>query len=196
VDEWIYPPADEKWTLRELMRAVRERIPASDRAHMARAAEERLLSEPAVKAARMLLVFWSFGHEIDTHGVIGRLQAEGRGVLLPFIDGGRMEAAAFRGDDQLAPSRYGSMAPADPVVVDPTEIDVALAPGLAFDRRGFRLGYGGGHFDGFLPRLRPGALRVGYCFHVQMVDHVPNGPGDEPVDLVITDQETFTCGSR
>jgi 5-formyltetrahydrofolate cyclo-ligase len=178
------------------MRTVRTSIPPPARADMARAAEERLLSVPAVNAARTLLVFWSFGPEIDTQGVIERLRSEGRRVLLPFIEGGRMEAALFRADDDLVPTGYGPMAPAGPAAVDPAGIDVALAPGLAFDARGYRLGYGGGHFDRFLPRLRPDALRVGYCFHLQIVDRVPNGPEDEPVDLVITDRETFTCGGR
>jgi 5-formyltetrahydrofolate cyclo-ligase len=185
----------EKPDLRERMRALRATIPAAERAGMAREAESRLLSEPALKPAGTFLVFWSFGTEIDTHGVVRRLRGAGRRVLLPFIGAGRMEAAVWTGQP-LGPSGYGPMAPEDPVAVDPGEIDAVVAPGLAFDRRGFRLGYGGGHFDGFMRRMRPDALRAGFCFHIQMVDRVPNSPTDEPVDLVITERETFPCHSR
>jgi 5-formyltetrahydrofolate cyclo-ligase len=195
VDESI-DPAREKSALRERMRIVRANIPAPNRARMARAAEERLFSEPALKTPGAWLVFWSFGTEIDTHGVVRRLHGEGRRVLLPFIVGGRMEAADLRIGQRLVPTGYGPMAPSDPVAVDPAEIDVAVAPGLAFDRRGFRLGYGGGHFDGFLQRMRPDAMRSGFCLQVQIVDEVPTVPSDEPVDLVITEADTFVCRSR
>jgi 5-formyltetrahydrofolate cyclo-ligase len=64
-----------------------------------------------------------------------------------------------------------------------------VAPGLAFDRAGRRLGYGGGYFDGFLPRLRPDCPVVGVCFAEQLVDAVPAGPRDRGVDVVVTDRE-------
>jgi 5-formyltetrahydrofolate cyclo-ligase len=71
-----------------------------------------------------------------------------------------------------------------------------LAPGLAFDRRGNRLGYGGGYFDGFLARCPPDAARVGIGFHVQVVDAVPHGDADQPLDLLVTELETIACPPR
>ena len=66
-----------------------------------------------------------------------------------------------------------------------------VAPGLAFDRAGRRLGYGGGYFDAFLPRLRPGCPVVGVCFAEQLVDEVPAGPHDRAVDVVVTDRDVI-----
>jgi 5-formyltetrahydrofolate cyclo-ligase len=74
--------------------------------------------------------------------------------------------------------------------------DVLLVPMLAFDRRGYRLGYGGGFYDRTLEKLR--ALKkvtaVGVAYHAQMADDVPVGPHDAPLDYVMTEQETFACG--
>jgi len=61
-----------------------------------------------------------------------------------------------------------------------------VIPGLAFDRDGFRLGYGGGFYDRYVRRTRPEALRVGVCFSEQVVEDVPHGDADERVDRIVT----------
>ncbi|HXF36758.1 MAG TPA: 5-formyltetrahydrofolate cyclo-ligase, partial [Actinomycetota bacterium] len=88
---------------------------------------------------------------------------------------------------------YGALEPAGGEVLSPQELDAVVVPGLAFDRRGYRVGYGGGFFDRFLPRTRPDAFRVGICFHLQLVEEVPHGAGDEPVDAVVTEREVIRC---
>ena len=74
--------------------------------------------------------------------------------------------------------------------------DVLLVPMLAFDRQGYRLGYGGGFYDRTLEKLR--AFRrvwaVGVAYAAQEVEAVPRGDHDAPLDYVMTEQETFTCG--
>jgi 5-formyltetrahydrofolate cyclo-ligase len=155
--------------------------------------EQRLFSLPALQAARTVLVFYSFGSEISTRGIIGRLLEEGRTVLLPFMEAEEMAAAELRPGDVAVHTRYGPKEPANRVPVDPGEIDVVITPGLAFDRAGHRVGYGGGQFDRFLTRLGPPATRVGIAFHVQLLPSVPHGPSDQGVDVVVTDQELIEC---
>jgi 5-formyltetrahydrofolate cyclo-ligase len=142
-------------------------------------------------------VFAAFGSEIPTAGLIRRLRTgppgHSRRLLLPFLRGQEMGAAEYLPEDELVPSAYGPMEPLRPVSVDPAEVDVAIAPGLAFDRSGHRLGYGGGHFDRFLGRMRPDAQRVGVCFAAQVLHEIPHGPNDQPVHVVVTDQETIFC---
>jgi len=74
--------------------------------------------------------------------------------------------------------------------------DVLLVPMLAFDREGFRLGYGGGFYDRTLEKLRAvkKIVAIGVAYHAQMMDEVPRGPHDAPLDYVMTEQETFACG--
>ncbi len=159
---------------------------------MAKRVEERLFSLTAVQNAATVMVFYSFGSEIPTEHIIRRLLDEGRRVLLPYMEELEMSAAELRPGDSLVPTTYGPKEPSHRVPVDPNEVDAVIAPGLAFDRSGYRLGYGGGNYDRFLARLGRGATRVGIAFHVQVLPSVPHGPGDEPVDFVVTDRETIS----
>jgi 5-formyltetrahydrofolate cyclo-ligase len=114
-------------------------------------------------------------------------------VLLPFLTEDSMEAAEVRPGDPLHPTDYGPREPARRVPVDPSAVDVVITPGLAFDRRGHRLGYGGGYYDRYLARLHPAAARVGIAFSVQLVDELPVESVDQPVDVIVTDQEVIRC---
>ena len=182
-----------KAELRERMRILRDGIPPDERARLGALIEERALALPAVPEARTVTAFHSFGSEVSTASLIERLAAGNRQVLVPYLDAGEMHMAVYRPGDDLVPAGYGTMEPAVRIPVPPEEIDVCLVPGLAFDPRGYRVGYGGGYFDRFLPRLDPRAVRIGVAFHLQVVSEVPHGPADQPVDLVVTEAETLAC---
>jgi 5-formyltetrahydrofolate cyclo-ligase len=128
--------------------------------------------------------------------IVQRLLDEGKRVLLPFLEGRVMEAAELRPGDSLTITTYGPKEPSTRVPVDPATIDAVIAPGLAFDREGYRLGYGGGHYDRYLSRLRPGTPRVGIGFDLQLVPSVPHGPGDQILDLVVTERQIIECEPR
>jgi 5-formyltetrahydrofolate cyclo-ligase len=160
---------------------------------LASAVEGRLFELPPMKHARTVLLFSSFGSEVSTEAIRRRLAGEGRRVLLPFLRRGEMGAAEHRPRDELVATPYGPKEPPNPIPLDPREVDVAIAPGLAFDRCGYRVGYGGGHYDRYLARLGPHATTVGIGFHLQLVDEVPHGPDDVPLHFVVTDRETLAC---
>jgi 5-formyltetrahydrofolate cyclo-ligase len=74
--------------------------------------------------------------------------------------------------------------------------DLLLVPGLSFDRKGFRLGYGGGFYDRTLAKLRAvkPITAIGVAYHAQIVDEVVRDAFDAPLDYVMTEQETIACG--
>jgi 5-formyltetrahydrofolate cyclo-ligase len=152
---------------------------------------ERMFEVPAVRAARTVLSFSSFGSEVPTEAIARRLRGQETRVLLPYLEEREIQAAAVVAGDPLVATTYGPMEPAARIPVDPQEVEVVLVPGLAFDRRGYRVGYGGGHYDRFLTRLQTQTLRIGIAFDGQIVPSVPHGPEDEPVDLVVTDRRTI-----
>src|SRR2546422_4493522 len=153
--------ARRKAALRARMRRMRVAISPEERAALAERAMSRLFDVPALQSARTVLSFSSFGSELPTDGIQRRLHDEGRRVLLPFLEGHDIEAADVVAGDALVATDYGPTEPAERVAVDPSEVDVVLVPALAFDRLGYRVGYGGGHYDRYLARLRPRAVRVG-----------------------------------
>jgi 5-formyltetrahydrofolate cyclo-ligase len=184
-----------KDAVRARMRVLRSAIPIEERTRLGALVQHRLFQLPSMRDADTVLLFYSFGSEVPTAGIAGELLARGRRVLLPFLDDGGMEAAELRPGRAPVASSYGPKEPADRVPVDPEEVDVVVAPGLAFDRAGYRIGYGGGHYDRYLRRLGPHATRVGVGFHVQVLEGVPHGPEDERLDLLVTDEETIDCRS-
>lgn len=183
----------DKTALRERMRALRASIPGADRLAMAASVEARVFAVPEVDRARTVMLFYSFGSEIETGPMAERVLDEGKRLLLPYLEAGAMEAAEVLARDELLPSGYGPREPARRVAVDPRMVDVVITPGLAFDRRGHRLGYGGGHYDRYLQRLASHAVRVGIGFSTQLVDRIPDEPGDQRLDLVVTDREAVDC---
>jgi 5-formyltetrahydrofolate cyclo-ligase len=173
------------------MRAIRRAITASERTALGERIESRLFDLQALRDARTVLLFYSFGSEVPTGRMAQRLAGEGRRVLLPFLEGPEMQAAELRAGEPAVATSYGPKEPAHRVAVDPGEVDAVIAPGLAFDRSGYRIGYGGGHYDRYLARLGPRAVRIGIGFHAQLIQAVPHGPGDQRLDVVVTDQETI-----
>jgi len=183
-----------KDALRERMRRARAAIPQAERAARAGRVEARLLALPELRDARTALLFYSFGTEVPTAVLARRLLERGFRVLLPYLAGDAMEAAEVRPGSRLEATDYGPKEPVERIAVDPERIDAVITPGLAFDRRGARLGYGGGYYDRYLARLEAHAARIGICFAEQVVDAVPDEALDQPVDLIVTDGEVIRVG--
>lgn len=178
------------------MRRRRAEIPAAERARLAVEARGRLLGLPELLAPRNVMVFASFGSEIPTEDLITGLRAQGHRVLLPIVEEDALQAVRFEPGDPMVETTYGPREPAARVPIDPDEIDVVIIPGLAFDRRGRRLGYGGSYYDRYLPLLSSHALKIGIGFQQQLVEEVPSGSGDVRLDMVVSDQEVVRCQPR
>lgn len=179
---------------RALRRAVverRGRLSADERAEKSEAIASRVLSLPEVRAAGTVMAFWSFGSEVETSPLIERLHGAGKRVLLPRTDADEVAAVGYAPGDPVVATSFGAMEPAGLEVVRPEEVDVVIAPGVAFDRRGARVGYGGGFYDRFLSRTRPDAPVVAIAFSLQVVDEVPEGRGDRRVDAIVTEDEVI-----
>jgi 5-formyltetrahydrofolate cyclo-ligase len=183
--------AQEKAAFRARMRAARAALGPEERGAAAERVERALFALPELVGAETVLAFAAFGSEIPTAGILARLESEGRRVLVPFLVDGAMEAG--RAGGPTVASSYGALEPADRTATDPSTIDAVLVPGLAFDRFGGRIGYGGAYFDRYLRRIRPGAHRIAVGFAVQVVDRVPMGPDDERVDLIVTEASVLRC---
>jgi 5-formyltetrahydrofolate cyclo-ligase len=183
--------AAEKAALRARMRATRAGLPAGERAAAAAAVEATLFRLPELAGAGTVLAFASFGSEIPTAAILDRLARGGKRVVVPFLVEGAMEAAPAGGPTVV--TSYGAQEPADRTAVDPSTIDAVLVPGLAFDRSGGRIGYGGAYFDRYLRRIPPSSPRIAVGFGGQLVDRVPMAEWDERVDLVVTEAGVIRC---
>jgi 5-formyltetrahydrofolate cyclo-ligase len=134
--------------------------------------------------------FWPIGTEIDIRPLLDSLHARGHAIVLPWTPS-RGHPLIFRRWVPGAPmrrGRFGTFAPQGEEM-RPAWLFVPL---LAFDRRGHRLGYGGGFYDRTLAGL-PGAVAIGCGFAAQEMAEVPTGPHDVPLSGIATEKEAFWC---
>ncbi len=176
--------------LRERAAESRAALPAPARDAAAAQIRRNLADLPELRAASCVLAYAAFGVEVDLDALLERLLGSGATVVLPYVEGDSLHCAPVGSLDELAPGFRGVREPPAPArqAADPRLIDVALVPGVAFDRRGGRLGYGGGHFDRLLAGLRPDAKVIGIAYHAQLVDAVPIEQHDRRVDMVATEE--------
>lgn len=141
--------------------------------------------------------YWPMRDELDPRPLMHRLAGRGHPIGLPVMAGkGRpLVFRAWRPGDALEPGGFGTQVPApDRPEVRPR---VLLVPMLAFDRTGYRLGYGGGFYDRTLAGLRADgdALAVGIAYAGQEVDDVPHDGNDQRLDWIVTEAEAIRAGA-
>jgi 5-formyltetrahydrofolate cyclo-ligase len=141
---------------------------------------------PAWTAAAPISAYWPMRDEIDPRPLLAQLAAGGAALALPWMENTQTPPLfrAWAPGDPLAPD--GCNIPAPLPGAAPITPRLLLVPLLAFDRDGYRLGYGGGHYDRVIATLRPaGTLAVGLAFAGQEVETVPRGPHDQRLDAVL-----------
>lgn len=141
-------------------------------------------AHPAFGQAQTVLLYHSLKDEVQTHAFIEKWSKQKR-IVLPVVAGDVLELRLHTGPDDLRAGSYGIAEPTGPLFTDYAAIDLAVIPGVAFDREGHRLGRGKGYYDKLLPLL-PSALKTGLCFPFQLVEEVPAESFDICMDMVIT----------
>lgn len=144
-----------------------------------------LSTTPRLRAAHTVLLYSALPDEVPTQALLDDLVAQGKTVLLPrVVSNTDMELRRYTSPSDLAPGAFGIMEPTGDVFTDYAAIDVAVIPGMAFDKDGHRLGRGRGYYDRFLSRT-PYIYKIGLCFPWQLVDRVPTDEHDVLMDCVI-----------
>ena len=172
--------------LRGQIRAQRRALSPQAQRAAALAVCGHALAFAPLRAAHSVMAYMACRGELDLTPVLEALLAQGKTLLLPRCEqDGRMTARRVTSLSQLAPGAYGVQEPdAACEVFAPENIGLVLAPGVAFDRCGRRLGQGGGYYDRFLARTR--AMRVGICHDFALVERVPTQAHDLAMDSIIT----------
>ncbi len=205
-----YPHADEgrevsetKDEFRALLRAARTARSPRRRAEAADALVEVLRTLPALEGARTVAAYSARPTEPGTLPVLEALSARGIGVLLPVLGAGlQREWARYAGPDDLlqrAPGRPPEPGGPSLGAEGLAEADLILAPALAVDTDGARLGQGGGWYDRALQHARPGVPVVAVVFAEEVYDAavhpVPREPHDRTVDLALTPERWLRLGA-
>ena len=173
---------------RQRLLALRTRAPAAERRLWNQKIEARLRSLLDKRTDFILGVYWPFQAEFDPRRLIDWLVATGSAVALPAVvdKKGPLEYRAWRPGEELVDGVWGIPVPKAREIVLP---QVVLAPLVGFDRRSYRLGYGGGYFDRTLAALSPRPLAIGVGFEIARIETIYPQAFDIPMDIVVTEAE-------
>ncbi|WP_329460287.1 5-formyltetrahydrofolate cyclo-ligase [Streptomyces sp. NBC_01497] len=178
--------------MRSELLAARALLSADDRVTAASALAVRALEMPEMSGADTVAAYVSVGREPGTRALLDALRARGVRVLLPVLmHDNDLDWAAYEGEHRLARAARGLLEPAGDRLGTGAVLDarVVLVPGLAVDRRGMRLGRGGGSYDRVLARLAAaGASPVlaVLLYDGEVITRVPVERHDRPVDAAVT----------
>ncbi len=150
-------------------------------------------------SAAVVLAYMSFGNEVMTRSFIERCFRDGKRVALPRVmsfNGKGRSLAVFEIrsiNEDLVPGFKGILEPDASVLemLEPEAVDLAVVPGVAFDKHCNRMGYGAGYYDRFLPQLRSECLKAGVAFDIQLAEQLPTDEFDFKLDMVITESRIF-----
>ena len=186
--------------LRQRLAEQRRALSPAERIAAAQGLRRSLEQLPEYLTDARVAGYWASHGELPLNLVIPPLANRGQQFLLPVIGRGkRLHFAPWQSGDAVQPNRYGIPEPAAPgELLEPFQLDLVLVPLLGFDRRGRRLGHGGGYYDrsfAFLnEQVRPTEpLLVGIAYAFQELPEVDEEDWDVPLDFVATERELIDC---
>jgi 5-formyltetrahydrofolate cyclo-ligase len=133
------------------------------------------------RSANIIGAYYATRSEVRTSLIVVQAKKLKKKVALPRTEGDVIKF--YEMTDKLAVGRFEIM---EPLPVSPvSEIDLLVVPGVAFDRKGYRVGYGKGYYDRFLSKSR--AFSIGLAYDLQIVDTLPHGAHDQKLDALATE---------
>lgn len=140
------------------------------------------------KSSEKIFIYVGFGSEILTETFIKKWINK-KQIFVPKIKNGKMNLIRLKSWDGLAPGHFGVLEPTSSDYYE-GKIDLVVTPSIAFDKNGYRLGYGKGYYDKYFSS-REYDISVGLSYHKLLQDNVPKEEHDKQVDIIITEEKTF-----
>ena len=150
---------------------------------------KKLLENEAYKNAAVIFAYVSFGGEVDTINFIKKALSDGKTICVPKVISKKegMEAYKITNLNDLEKGYYGIPEPKNHCqLINPSDINLIIMPGVAFDKANGRIGYGGGFYDRYLKRVTSRTRKIALAHTFQVFDSIPTNEFDEKVDFIIT----------
>lgn len=178
-----------KRSIRRTMLARRRSLSEEEFRSASRIIQQAFLGTQEYRRARSVAVYSSIHNEVET-GLVARTALDsGKYVAYPAVVEHRLVFRQVPADFTMKSGAFGILEPCtDCRVFQPDDIDVYLLPGIAFDIKGERIGYGKGFYDKTLHRIEGQGRLVGLCYDFQLVDEIVGEPHDVKMDLIITEK--------
>lgn len=180
-----------KSELRKVLKERRRAIEKSERLKKSTMICKSVTESHIFKESDVVMIYLSFSDEVDTEEIITTAFREGKKVIVPVVDGDVMFASVLNSREQLKKGAFGI---SEPVIKEEWtgKVDLCIIPGLGFDRKGGRIGFGRGYYDKFLSKTP--CKRIGLAFSEQIAEDVFGEEHDISMDIIVTEEEMFYCG--
>lgn len=159
----------------------------------------RLINANVLDGPQVIMCYMDFRNEVQTEALIEYLWSLEKTVVLPKVNpvSNHLDLFSIEGFKDMIQSKMGILEPADHLpMIHPTDIDLILAPGVGFDLKGYRMGYGGGFYDRLLPQVRADCQIIGLAFDVQVIEELPIEPYDQPMNAIMTETRYILSKAR
>lgn len=181
-----------KSILRKEYLDIRNKLPEAERTEASEIITDKILKNTYVTSSECIFLFASVKNEVSTANLIDKLLSLGKKVAIPKVNEKDMDFYLIKGNKDLAPGFKDIPEPLkdNSDLVTPNKNAVLIMPGVAFDRQGNRIGYGGGYYDRYLARFKKKHPRkIGICYDIQYsAKRLPTDLHDTRVDMIITEK--------
>ena len=181
-----------KQVVRESLLLQRQQLPVEERLRLSHCVQAHLIAAPLFKGAHGIALYSPTRGEVDTLDLFAAARQAQKRVYFPRVDGKRMVFVEVAELASLAVGAFGVLEPPEGPGVAVAVLDLVIVPGVAFDRRGHRIGYGKGFYDRELHAADFSGASVGLCYQFQLCDRLPAEAHDIPMDYLLTEQGLFT----
>ena len=186
---------ETKKEIRTRLLKLRMEFPDEACAEQAKKVAEKLFLHPWYQGCGRLFCYVSFRKEVDTFAIMKRALQDEKALAVPKVRDTTMDFYEIRDFSELQKGAYGILEPRGEQLLFPQKDDLMLVPGAAFDRNGYRIGYGGGYYDRYL-RRHPDMKTIALAYDFQIISRVPAEEFDVPAGEVLFPQkqnkQTFT----
>ncbi len=181
-----------KEKLRKLMLERRRALSIEEQRGKSLLIQHRLISSEEYARAKVVALYSSIHNEVETEKVMDDALSSGKKVLLPVMSDGEVLFRELTTTSGMHTGGFGISEPcASNNVFKPGQADIIVLPGIAFDLKGNRIGYGKGCYDRALHNLEGQGKLVAVCYDFQLIDEITDEPHDVKVDMIITEQRVI-----
>ncbi|KYO67992.1 5-formyltetrahydrofolate cyclo-ligase [Thermovenabulum gondwanense] len=187
----------EKKEIRRKMIEMRDTQPKEIIKEKSRVILEKLFELNYYKKAKNIMFYVDTRNEVRTLDAIKKSIYLGKKVFVPkVINKCDMLAVRIKSLNELKKGHFGILEPVSGEMINPKELEVVVIPGVAFDKSGCRLGYGGGYYDRFLQNLKADAVKIALAFEFQILDELPKEEYDILMDIIITEKRIYFINKK
>ena len=176
---------------------VRKNLSEKEVNQKSKAIEKQLITDSKFKNSKTIMIYIAFNNEVKTKNIIKKMLAADKKVIVPITNSEKKKlylSEIKNFDKELEVGAYGVLEPKKQYrrLVSPSDLDLIIMPGVAFDENGNRIGYGGGYYDRLLSDI-PQVETIALAFEEQLINRVKTNQYDQQVKQIITEKRELDC---